>query len=109
MEASFELKLTDQDWNEKISAWRCLSLRIPEVEINSIYAGDNRLSGHDYDIDRGLWVIHWKGKTRQPKEIQLLGTLSQKSNQSRNNFRWNKPTVMFSGIASLILVLIAQW
>ncbi len=109
MEASFDLKLTDQDWDRKISAWRCLTLKIPEVEINSIYAGDNRLSANDYGIDRGLWVIRWKGKTQQPKEIQLLGTLSQKSTRAGKKFSWNKTTITVFGIASIMLILIGQW
>ena len=109
MDTPFDMKLNEHDWDPTESAWRCVMLRIPEVEVESIYAGDDRLAVGSYGVDRNQRVIHWNSKSPQPKEIRLRVSLARTFVDSDVAARWGKAVVMLPVIVCLSLFLAVQF
>jgi|GEM_PF-1885010 len=109
MFTSFDVELNEHDWDSTESAWRCGMLRIPEVDVESIYAGDNRLSAGSYGVDRNQRVIHWNSKSPRPKEIRLIVSLTRNFAKSDVAARLSKPMVIIPVIVCFLVYLISQF
>jgi hypothetical protein len=100
----FTIKLTSDDWDAGLSAWRCPAVDIPSAFIKDAYAGGQQISNESLAIDKGPARIRWRG-ARRPTELYVAIALGEKlSLVSAENF-WKRLAIVVPIITAVIGVI----
>jgi hypothetical protein len=100
----FSTRLTADDWDSGVSAWRCPAVDLPSAFIKDAYAGGQKVSTDLLSIEKGPARISWKGAQR-PNELNLFIGLGEKlSLVSAENF-WKRLAIVVPIITAVIGVI----
>lgn len=102
---TFTTRLTEQDWEPTLRAWRCPALAIPKADIQSLFVMGSRIDKSNYEVLRGPLAIRWIAADPPAEalaQVQLGEELSLESETSR----WKKLAVVLPFIASIVAAFI---
>lgn len=100
----FTTKLTADDWDSGVAAWRCPAVDLPSAFIKDAYAGGQKVSTDLLSIEKGPARINWRG-TRRPNELNVVIGLGEKlSLVSAENF-WKRLAIVVPIITAVIGVI----
>jgi hypothetical protein len=104
-EITFTTRLTEEDWDAALRAWRCPALAIPKAEIGNLFVEGNRVDKANYEVLKGPPAVRWIAAdppARLAAQITLGAELSLESETSR----WKKLAIMLPVVASITVALI---
>jgi hypothetical protein len=103
---TFPTRLTDEDWDPTLSAWRCPALAIPKAEIRDLFVDGKRVDKANYQVLEGPPAVHWVPEDRPTgriaAQIRLGAALSLESEKDR----WKKLAIVLPVVASIVVALI---
>jgi hypothetical protein len=102
---TFITRLTEEDWDAALRAWRCPALAIPKAEIGSLFVEGDRVDKAKYEVLKGSPAVRWIAAdppARVAAQIRLGEELSLESETTR----WKKLAVVLPLVASITAALI---
>ena len=104
-EITFIMRLTEEDWDASLRAWRCPALAIPKAEIGNLFVEGDRVDKANYEVLKGPPAVRWIAAAppaRVAAQIRLGEELSLESETSR----WKKLAVVLPVVASITAALV---
>jgi hypothetical protein len=102
-EIVFTTRLTPDDWDPNIRAWRCPAVDIPSAFIKTAYDPKGQLLAGDYlKIDKGPARVSWKGPDKHPAQIVLVLALGEELSPVSAELFWKRLAIVVPIIAALI-------
>jgi hypothetical protein len=95
----FTTRLTEEDWDSTLSAWRCPSLAIPKARIEDLFVDGNRLDKAKYEV-RGPG-IRWIAPN-PPRGVTAQIRLGEELSLESETDRWKKLAVVLPFVAALV-------
>jgi hypothetical protein len=101
-EIVFTIRLTSDDWDAGIRAWRCPAVDIPSAFIKEAYDPKGQpLATSLLKIDKGPARVSWKGPG-QPAQIVLVVELGEKLSPTSEGLFWKRLAIVVPIITALI-------
>lgn len=102
----FTVRLTSDDWETGLSAWRCPAVDIPSAFIKEARGPSGQpVATTLLDIEKGPARVSWKGPGAHPAQMTLVVGLGEKlSLVSAENF-WKRLAIVVPIITAIIGVL----
>jgi hypothetical protein len=101
-EMVFTVRLTRDDWERDLRAWRCAAVDLPGAFIKEARSPDGLSLGTDlFEIAKGPARVSWRGAD-PPAQIALGIGLSEELSPASEEQRWKKIAVIAPIISALI-------
>jgi hypothetical protein len=101
-EIVFTLRLTSDDWDSGLSAWRCPAFDIPSSFIKEAFDPKGQpIAMTLLKIDKGPARVSWKGP-RQPAQIALVVGLGEHLSLTSQEAFWKRFAIVVPIITALI-------
>lgn len=108
-EIVFTIRLTADDWDTGVRAWRCPAVDIPSAIIKRAYDTTGELLATDYlKIDKGPARISWTGPGKQPTQISIVVGLEEELSPASSQRFWKRLAIVVPIITAVIGAL-ATW
>lgn len=105
-EIVFTLRLTSDDWDSGLSAWRCPALDIPSSFIKEAFDPKGQpIAMTLLKIDKGPARVSWKGP-RQPAQIALVVGLGEQLSPTSQEAFWKRFAIVVPIVTALIGALV---
>jgi hypothetical protein len=104
-EIAFTIRLTKEDWDATLGAWRCPALAIPKAEIGNLFVGGSRVDKANYEVLKGPAAVRWIAGN-PPAQVAAQIRLSEELSLESETGRWKKLAVVLPVVASIVAALI---
>jgi hypothetical protein len=101
----FTTRLTKEDWDAELKAWRCPVLAIPKAEVGDLFVEGNRIDKEKYQVLEGPPSIRWIPQD-PPDRLAVQIRLSQPLSLQADTDRWKGLAIVLPPVASIIVALI---
>jgi hypothetical protein len=105
-EIVFTVRLTRDDWDPSMRAWRCPALAIPKAEIADLFVDGRRTDKADYEVIKGPPAVRWIA-ANPPDLVAVQIRLGEELSLEAETDRWKKLTVVLPVLASIVAALIS--
>ncbi|HEX8736088.1 MAG TPA: hypothetical protein VF721_12245 [Pyrinomonadaceae bacterium] len=102
----FRTKVTEEDWDEALSAWRCPALKIPGAEIESIFVSGNSIDSSWYKVIHEQDIVRWVRSGKHPPEATFLIKLTEELSTKELTLKWKQLAVILPFITSVLVALL---
>jgi hypothetical protein len=100
---TFPIRLTKDDWQAELRAWRCPPLDIPGAKIEDAFdAEGTQLSTNLLKADKGPARVSYRGPGPQPSRIVVVIKLSEELSPSSVERFWKRLAIVVPIISALI-------
>jgi hypothetical protein len=101
----FTARLTKDDWNAELKAWRCPALAIPKAEVGDLFVEGNRVDKEKYQVIEGPPSIRWIPPD-PPDRLVAQIRLSERLSLQADTDRWKLLAIVLPPLATIIVALI---
>jgi len=99
----FTVRLTPDDWESGLSAWRCPAVDIPSAFIKEARGPNGQpLATSLLNIDKGPARISWKGPGARPAQITIVVGLGEKLSLVSAELFWKRLAIVVPIVTALI-------
>lgn len=107
---TFPVRLTKDDWQAELRAWRCPALDIPGSKIEDAFdAEGTQLSTNLLEADKGPARVSYRGPGPQPSRIVVVIGLSEELSPSSEGRFWKRFAIVVPIVAALITGAVTLW
>jgi hypothetical protein len=106
MSIAITTSMTKDDWDTKLSGWRCPPLKIPGATIEALYAESGRIDKAWYEVQPDLTLVRWVHGSVAPPEVTASITLTQELASQDLTQRWKKLAIVLPVAATVVTALI---
>jgi hypothetical protein len=97
----FTLRLTEEDWDPNIGAWRCPAFDIPSSYAKEVYAKRERLAATMFKVEKGPARLSWMGG-KHPEQIVVVVAIGERLSPTSAEDWWKRFAIIVPIIAALI-------
>jgi hypothetical protein len=98
----FTLRLTEEDWDKDVGAWRCPAFDIPSSFVKSVYSKRQLLSADMFRVEKGPARLTWLG-SGHPEQIVVIVGIGEVLSPASEEAWWKR----FALVTPIITALIA--
>ena len=102
MTIAFTTSLSDDDWDDRMSGWRCSALKIPGSAIEAIYVAGRRQDMGLIEVVPEHHLVRWPSRGR-PSSVVLSIRLTKELEPRELSARWKKLAIVLPILASLLV------
>ena len=102
-EIVFTLRLTSDDWDSHLRAWRCPAIDIPSAFIKEVRdAKGQPIAMSLLKIDKGPARLTWNGPGQQPSQIAVAVGLGEELSPTSEEHFWKRLAIVVPIITAII-------